>query len=201
MKIIFKIFLVLVIMFVLSGIKKSYAQEKKVIEIVPYGNIDEEVVKHIRTKLRDILGINVSIGQGEMMPFDAYNNDRKQYESSAIIKEILKKKKDVNKNILAVIDADLYTSELNFVFGEADKASGIAIVSLTRLRETYYGFLKNKKLFFLRILKEVMHEVGHLYEFDHCPNPICVMHFSNRLSDTDKKDYEFCDVCLGKKQQ
>ncbi|MCK5492310.1 MAG: archaemetzincin family Zn-dependent metalloprotease [Candidatus Omnitrophica bacterium] len=197
---IFKIFLVLAVMFILGGVKNSYAQKKTGIEIVVCGEIDKEVIEHIRTNLRDFLGVSVSISPPEMMPFDAYNVDRKQYESLAIIKEISEKKKDTNKKILVIIDKDLYASELNFVFGDTDKTSEIAIISLIRLRESYYGFLENKKLFFLRSVKEAMHAVSHLYGLDNCINPLCVMYFSNCLSDVDKKDYEFCDECLKKNQ-
>ncbi|MEO0185151.1 MAG: matrixin family metalloprotease [candidate division WOR-3 bacterium] len=43
--------------------------------------------------------------------------------------------------------------------------------------------------------KEVVHEVGHLMGLDHCSIPTCVMHFSNTIEDTDKKNVCFCDKC------
>ncbi len=197
-KIIFKIFLVLVVIIVLGGARNSYAKEKKEIEIILYGDIKNDVIEYIKTNLRDIMGVSVSVGKPSIASFDAYDKERKQYKILTIFKEISENRKNTKKKVLAIMDEDIYIHELNFVFGEADVASGVAIISLTRLRQTYYGFPEDRKLFLLRCLKEAIHVVGHLYNLDHCPNPLCVMHFSNRLADTDKKDYELCDVCLEK---
>ncbi|HDL60405.1 MAG TPA: archemetzincin, partial [candidate division WOR-3 bacterium] len=35
----------------------------------------------------------------------------------------------------------------------------------------------------------------------HCPDPSCVMHFSNSLMDTDYKKDELCDICNEKMKQ
>ncbi|TLX91314.1 MAG: hypothetical protein E6K97_02920 [Thaumarchaeota archaeon] len=37
------------------------------------------------------------------------------------------------------------------------------------------------------MVKECVHELGHIFGFVHCPNIECVMYFSNSLSDTDIK--------------
>ena len=91
-----------------------------------------------------------------------------------------------------VSDVDLYVPGLNFVFGEADILKGIAIISLARLREEFYGLPSNEDLFKERALKEAVHELGHLYGLRHCTDPDCVMNFSNTLYDTDRKSCKFC---------
>ncbi|RMD53346.1 MAG: archemetzincin, partial [Nitrospirae bacterium] len=93
---------------------------------------------------------------------------------------------------------DLYADGLNFVFGEADILRGVAIISLTRLHQSFYGLPEDRGLFIERALKEAVHELGHLYGLRHCPDPHCVMHFSNSLLDTDKKSYKFCAICRRK---
>ncbi|MBE9507194.1 MAG: hypothetical protein IMY86_04025, partial [Chloroflexi bacterium] len=40
-----------------------------------------------------------------------------------------------------------------------------------------------------------VHELGHTYRLSHCPQPRCVMHFSNSLHDTDAKEATFCQHC------
>ena len=94
--------------------------------------------------------------------------------------------------VLGLVDMDIFAHELNFVFGEADVAGGKALISLKRLRQEFYGLPKNENLFRERALKEAVHELGHTYGLRHCPNPACVMHFSNSLHDTDLKGWDFC---------
>ncbi len=45
------------------------------------------------------------------------------------------------------------------------------------------------------------HELGHVMGLQHCDDPGCVMYFSNRLSDTDRKASDFCETCQRKLQQ
>jgi archaemetzincin len=91
------------------------------------------------------------------------------------------------EKILGVVDIDLYAPGLNFVFGEADMNSGVAIISLCRLRPEHYGLPPDESLFLERVIKEAIHELGHTYGLGHCHNSRCVVYFSNSLPDTDRK--------------
>jgi archaemetzincin len=54
---------------------------------------------------------------------------------------------------------------------------------------------EDQALFRERALKEAVHELGHTYGLQHCPNLRCVMHFSNSLRDTDAKQAKWCSRC------
>ena len=105
------------------------------------------------------------------------------------------------RQVLGVLDVDIFSKFLNFVFGVADlpnnKSFGNALISVTRLRENFYRRTENVALFELRILKEAIHEIGHTFGFEHCPN-FCVMKFSNDLEDTDQKPPKFCEECANR---
>ena len=105
---------------------------------------------------------------------------------------------------MGVIDKDIYSEPLNFVFGIAVKPtkriSGVPVVcliSVTRLREQFYNKPENDDFFELRILKEAVHELGHTFSLEHC-DKFCIMKFSNSLMDTDKKPAQFCESCMKK---
>jgi len=100
------------------------------------------------------------------------------------------------EKILGIVDHDLFIPELNFVFGEASQKA--AVISLTRLRQTFYQLPEDRTLFHQRVLTEAIHELGHTYGLGHCKNSRCVMFFSNSLMDTDRKGSEFCPPCQSK---
>lgn len=104
-----------------------------------------------------------------------------------------------NTKILFILDVDAYSDGLNYVLGEAYPKGGLGIIYLPRIRQEFYGLRPNDNLFYERMVKECVHELGHIFGFVHCPNKECVMHFSNILSDTDIKAKIFCGTCRMRK--
>jgi archaemetzincin len=165
--------------------------------ILPLGEIEREALDAIASGLHDAFGADAEIGGPVPLPAAAYNPGRRQYRSTAILWLLERSTAGGQDRVLGVIDRDLYVPELNFVFGEADRLAGTAVISLTRLREEYYGLGSDRKRFLERAVKEAVHELGHSVGFGHCPDHRCIMHFSNSLADTDRKGPGFCKRCRG----
>jgi archaemetzincin len=125
----------------------------------------------------------------------AYDLKRKQYLAPLLLSTLRSFKTEPGDRCLGIVDVDLYSPGLNFVFGEADISSRIAIISLHRLKPERYGLPQDEELFQDRAIKEAVHELGHLHYLSHCPDVSCVMHFSNSLADTDIKQASFCLKC------
>ena len=127
-----------------------------------------------------------------------FDKQRKQWKSNHILQWLLYMyKPSKSRKILAICDFDAYSGHLNFVFGEAYVEGSISAIYLPRLRQEFYGLKPDESLFYQRIVKEAVHELGHGFGLNHCKNIKCVMHFSNSLSDTDIKSNHFCIVCKG----
>lgn len=172
----------------------SHVIRPKDILLVPIGEMDEILLDWLKIELGKTFHKAVEIGKGMPHPDYAYNKRRNQYLSTAILMEISKKKEFREfEKVLGVADCDLYVPELNFVFGEA--SSRIALISLIRLRQEFYGLPPDPILFQRRVLTEAVHELGHTFGLGHCPHPHCVMYFSNTLIDTDRKGPKFCSTC------
>jgi archaemetzincin len=130
------------------------------------------------------------------VPADAFKAFREQYNSTALLERLrtFHPTESGFTAILAIIDRDLFVPQLNFVFGEADARMQTAIISLARLRPEFYGLPQDDQLLKSRVIKEAIHEMGHIYGLTHCPDPACVMFFSNSLEDTDSKGPDFCQL-------
>jgi archaemetzincin len=104
------------------------------------------------------------------------------------------KEKDLTR-VLGIVDVDIFVQQLNFVFGEAECPGKAALISLWRLRPEFYEAPSNTKLLVDRTTKEAIHELGHTLDLRHCPDLFCVMHFSNSIFETDRKQSLFCSKC------
>ncbi len=100
--------------------------------------------------------------------------------------------------LLLVVGGDAYVPGLNFVFGQAMLGAGVAVVYTERLRPEFYGEPGDEELLRVRLLKEALHELGHGFGLEHCPNPRCVMSFSNSILEVDRKEPRYCSRCAKK---
>jgi archaemetzincin len=159
----------------------------------PIGNIQRGVLEDLKTKLNVIFGIPAEVGTVVEGVESALDKKRGQYVSWVLLKLI--EPEAGSDKILGVTDVDLYARDLKYVFGQADPAVQVAVISLARLRPEFEGGQPDDLLFRERVLKEAVHELGHTFGLKHCEEQHCVMHFSNSLVDTDRKGAIFCPKC------
>jgi archaemetzincin len=162
------------------------------IVLVPIGKVPTEVSSWLADALPQIFHCTCRVAPALPHPNFAWNKRREQYSAEAILSRVQRGKALC---ALGIADLDLYVPDLNFVFGLARGDEGRAIIALPRLRQSYYGLQEDTELLRERVVKEAVHELGHVFGLPHCNNPRCVMAFSNSLRDTDYKGREFCQRC------
>jgi len=140
---------------------------------------------HLKTRRREFV-INLK---------DAFDPSRVQYNSSLILRQLIKKPPLDAEKILGVLDVDLFIPILTFVFGEAQLKGIGAVVSDHRLHNRFYGLPENREVTIDRLLKEAVHELGHTFGLIHCSQPECVMKSSTYAEDIDQKSAELCPLC------
>ena len=169
------------------------------IGVLVIGQIDAEIGERVRERLSsDFEGFQAEVISEPMpVPEDAFNATRRQYDADVILRHIddFAERAVGFDRVLGIVDADVFSSGLNFVFGVAEHPGKAALVSPWRLRPEFYGQSSKRELFFERCAKEAFHELGHTLGLDHCSNPFCVMHFSNTIVETDVKKSLFCGQC------
>ena len=181
-----------------ASIKTNYAANtdmKKIFCIIPIGYIDKNILRFTQMELEERFNVVVDIGRQLEEPAYAYHKHKKQYNSAKILKQIHNLRLTGYDRILGIVDVDLYIPERTFVFGGADVKKRVSVISLTRLRQKFYGLPEDSALFKDRIIIEAVHELGHTYGLYHCKNNKCVMFLSNTISDTDHKGAELCSSC------
>lgn len=166
--------------------------------ITPLGEVDFGLINKLASNLASILGISVEIIHPLEIPKEAYNPQRGQYYSKVILNKLQLLKADEKEKILGIIDEDLYSPPVSYLFGDADPPSKVSVVSICRLRNEFSGFPENEELLFNRILKESVYQLGHTLNLGNCNNPKCVMYPSQKVVETDLKLAKFCDNCQRK---
>ncbi len=145
--------------------------------------------------LEVVFGVSVSHKGQIPMPSAAWDNQRGQYLAETVLEQLVPLRKSSSEVLIAITKEDLYARGLNFVFGIASAIAGCCLVSTARLVNSFYGLPEDEGLFLERLVKESVHEIGHVLGLSHCDNPECVMYFSNSIVDTDRKGMDFCPRC------
>lgn len=172
------------------------------IGILRIGQTDSYVISRVQEALSTIFPRTTCTPVAQILPIpeEALNGRRQQYDSRVMLSRIhsyAERQKSLSR-ILGIVDVDIFVPNLSFVFGEAGCPGKAALISLWRLRPKFYGKAANKELFVERSTKEAVHEIGHTFGLTHCPNPFCVMFFSNSIFETDRKQSLFCSKCYSR---
>ncbi|MCI0531704.1 MAG: archaemetzincin [candidate division Zixibacteria bacterium] len=168
------------------------------ITIIPLGDVEFALINKLSSNLASLLSLTVETLHAMEIPLEAYNQGRGQYYSTVILNKLQLLKLDEKERVLGITEEDLYSPAVSYLFGDADSESKVAVASTFRLKQEFSGFPENEDLFYRRILKEAVHQLGRTFNLDHCPNAKCVMYSSNHIVDIDLKQDRFCDNCKRK---
>ena len=170
-----------------------------VIIIQGVGGIDKGLLYEVGRGVGEVLGAHIPgfrviVSAWPLSPpMSAYDWSRMQYRADEVnlflSKVYSRFIKTGERLVLGVIKGDGYVPGLNFVFGLANRDLGVASVYTRRLH------VRDASLFIDRLVKECVHELGHLLGLNHCSNPRCVMSFSNSVAEVDRKSKMFCEDC------
>jgi len=175
--------------------KVAQPAENAPMVLVPVGTIDEPLLERVAKALQDTFQRPATVHRSLPVPKYAYNPTRAQYHSAAILKRVETLRVTDWDAAIGIVDVDLFVPEVPFIFGEADRSTRSAIISLTRLRPETGTTESKRELTFKLLMSECIHQIGMIRGLAHCPNNRCVMFFSATVQDTDKKGMAFCANC------
>lgn len=189
------------------------------INILVLNDVRRSILRFLVKNLSSIFKTDVKISRHIIIPTSLFNEEKKQYDGRKLLKFLTDNMtlREVRAINLAVFDRDLFTGNLDYVFGLASPFPKICIISLLRLHphfdEKYFaGGLKKRKsgrfplivrrlsspeekLYYERIIREAVHGIGHTIGLTHCRDRSCIMHSSDTVGHIDAKQTGFCQTC------
>jgi len=168
--------------------------EAHTIAISPIGKISDATLQPIVTAIARAFGC-----QTEILPLlsdtgFAYDSNRDQYHSTAILQKLAELLPDRFIKILAITEVDLFIPILTYVYGEAQLGGKACLISSHRLREELPA-MDTEATFQIRLAKEAIHELGHTFQLRHCEDHSCIMHYCRSIKDVDRKVESLCRYC------
>jgi archaemetzincin len=164
------------------------------VAVTAIGSVDEAVLAQVELCLRTQFRATCT-RDALAEPAEAFHAARRQFSSPAFMQLLAKRAAETSGRVLGVTERDLFIPVLTFVFGQAQVAGTVALVSMARLRQEFYSLPRDDRLFSTRLNKEVAHETGHTLGLVHCPDKACVMSLSTAILHVDRKGVNFCDSC------
>ena len=162
--------------------------------ISPINNIDVCNYQLLGQKIHRTFGFQTEIKSLLQDVNFAYNLTRDQYHSTAILEKLASTSPSQAIKVAAITNKDLFIPILTHVYGEAQIAGKACIVSTFRLQEGL-SIATIEKEFENRIVKEVLHELGHTFNLRHCNDKSCSMHYCRSIRDVDRKSDQLCRYC------
>ena len=163
--------------------------------LVAIGNVPDKVWHWITNAAAEWFPLPTRRLAGLSIPASAFDLKRKQYESVEIMKMLAENAPSDATRILGITDVDLCIPMLSFLFGQAQLDGKVAVVSLCRLQQEFYGLPGHDNILRERLTKEVLHEMGHTFGLVHCSEQKCAMSLSTHIRMVDTKSERYCDRC------
>lgn len=163
----------------------------RVLQLVAVGNMPPGLLKELEEPLLAQLGISTVHAKKPLpSPAYAFNKDRQQYHANAIMRRLTPLLEPGQRFVIGVGDVDLFVPDSAFVFGEADRETKAAVVSLFRLRQG-----ADTERFRRRAQVETVHQAGHLLGLSYCEDGRCVMSLAQSPAEVDRKNLGLCTLC------
>jgi archaemetzincin len=163
--------------------------------VVPIGGVPSGALEWIESALAEWFPLRVRRLAALPLPGNAYDGERGQYQSVEIMKMLAQSAPQNAARVLGVTDVDLAIPMLTFLFGQAQFEGSVALVSLCRLHQEFYGLPAQESLLRERTVKEVLHELGHTFGLVHCSDSSCAMSLATHIALVDSKAEKYCSRC------
>ena len=170
---------------------------KPIVILQPLSFSDVITLQYLADSIEKFYPVKVSIALSKKFPQQTFYKPRNRYHADSTIKWLQQTKPDSARTIVGITNEDVSVNKGAHkdygVMGLGYMPGKSCVVSTFRLRKT----ATSNEHFQQRLFKVVVHEMGHNFRLDHCPNKTCIMvDAEGRMKLDEEKD--FCYDCKRK---
>jgi archaemetzincin len=163
------------------------------IYVVPLGDVPEGDVAFACRVLEASLGREAVVAKPLSLQEAYYYPGRGQYGAAGLLGYLEANAPPEAYRVVGVTAQDIFTGDLNFLFGMARCPGGAAVTSTHRMG--FYCDSSQRRL--VRFAKLIVHESGHTFGLMHCRQPRCAMKYAIGFKTLDRTRIALCERCEG----
>lgn len=179
--------------------KKQVLAEKAkpIVVLQPLAFTDSASLQLLKDSIEQFYKVTVYIAADKSFPEHLYYKPRKRYRADRILHWLRMNSADSIRTVVGITSKDVSTTKGTLydygVMGLGYRPGHACIVSTFRAAKT----ARNKNHLQQRLLKLVIHEMGHNFGLPHCNNEACFMVDAEGQMKLDMEKY-LCDMCTKK---
>lgn len=199
----------LIITTTISFFSCAEKKERITISLLPLGNVSVQALDSISAAIKNEYHFDVSILPEINIPEKFFVNVKSpRYRADSLIKYLRTTIPDTVDYIMGITEQDISVTKTDEngniknpeskyadwgVFGFGYVGNSSSIISSFRIKNT------DEKIFFSRIQKIALHELGHNLGLPHCKNKMCVMcDAAETIHTIDRVNKALCENCRAK---
>ncbi len=200
--------LLIITIFIISACNNKNTTNKTV-GVINLGKVDKSLNDTVIEAIKTTYGFKVvDLGEETIPPNYYITIKSPRYRADSIIRHLKTTKPDSIDYVVGLTAFDISTTKRDAkgdilkpnhkysdwgIFGLGYVSGPSCVISSYRLTT------KNKNVFYSRMKKVVIHELGHNLGLPHCKNKNCVMTDAvEKISTIDNEGIELCEDCKGK---
>lgn len=168
---------------VVNIVKATPQKIKTVIQILPFSDVDQSKVVYLTSKLKEVFD-SVAVLKSEDIPKQSYYKPRNRYRANNILDYM---KYNYKGNVVAITEKDISIPTKDIpdhgILGLGSLYTNKCIISSYRCKKKNINF---------ELYKLALHEIGHTFTINHCPEASCTMNAGNK---TNNLKPTFCNKC------
>jgi predicted Zn-dependent protease len=182
--------------------------------IFSLGKVDDETLQASASRLARLVRHPVEIRGSLPLPQGAKDTERGQFKAATFMASARSmapqlgpgkligaeggsddKPPHQTDGYMFITDVDLFTTITDGVFAALNRKAGLSVVSVRRLRESFYRRKADHNLMRTRLVKEMARMYGRVRGVKECADPTCVLASSRHMADLDMKEEGYCRQC------